>query len=157
MQLLPWVLAKGAPMVLKSTPAEAVLSLDMTVLLMMLTFRASNKEIPAPSQPATLLVMMLLVTSTEFHRAGVVGKLTTSAPLVCCKARPPPLPLSAWLPMIRLALITKLGPVPSLGPIEPGGGTQSVSTWTRREDRRRGRPLSGGRRRWLRWSGCCSD
>src|SRR6516162_4776922 len=130
MQLLPWVLAKGAPMVLKSTPAEAVLSLDMTVLLMMFTFRASSKEIPAPSQPATLLVMMLLVTVTEFQRAGVVGKLITSEPLVCCKARPPPLPLSAWLPMIRLALMTKPGPLPSLGPTEPKGGTQSWSVCT---------------------------
>ena len=96
-QLLPWVLAKGAPIVLKSTPAEAVLSLDTTVLLMMFTFRASSKEIPAPSQPATLLVMMLLVTVTEFQFAGVVGKLTTSEPLVCCKARPPPpLPPGPW-------------------------------------------------------------
>ncbi len=68
MQLVPWVLAKGAPIVLKSTPDEAVLSLDMIVLLMMFTFNASSSETPAPSQPATLLTMMLLVTVTEFQR-----------------------------------------------------------------------------------------
>jgi len=33
-----------------------------------------------------------------------------------CKRRPPPLPLSAALPIIKLALITRPGPVPSLGP-----------------------------------------
>src|SRR4029077_4603789 len=60
MQLLCWVLAKGAPMVLNSGPAEAVLSFDTIVLLMMLTFNASSSDTPAPSQPATLLTMMLL-------------------------------------------------------------------------------------------------
>src|SRR5438309_361810 len=82
----------GAPRVLKSTPDEAVVSLDMTVLLMKSTFNASTSETPAPSQPATLLVMILLVTLTEYHCAGVVGKVTTSEPLMFCKRSPPPLP-----------------------------------------------------------------
>src|SRR6266403_1432136 len=77
----PWLLAKGAPRVLKSTPDEAVVSLDITVLLMKFTFNASTSETPAPSQPATLLAMILLVTFTEYHCAGVLGKLSTSEPL----------------------------------------------------------------------------
>ncbi len=31
--------------------------------------------------------------------------------------------------MIRLALMTRPGPVPSLGPTEPRTGTQSASIW----------------------------
>src|ERR1035437_6157009 len=61
----PDALAKGAPSVLKSTPAEAVVSLEIMVLLTRFTSRASWSEIPAPSQPATLLAMMLLVTVTR--------------------------------------------------------------------------------------------
>src|SRR5437879_7344488 len=76
----PCELARGAPSVLKSTPDDAVVSLDMIVLLTMFAFNASCSEIPAPSQPATLLVMMLLVTFTAYHCAGVVGKLITSEP-----------------------------------------------------------------------------
>ena len=113
---------------LKSTPDEAVVSLDMTVLLMKSTFNASTSETPAPSQPATLLVMILLVTLTEYHCAGVVGKVTTSEPLMFCKRSPPPLPLSAALPIIRLALISRPGPTPSLGPIRLVAPTQSWST-----------------------------
>ena len=103
----------------------------------MFTASASWSEIPAPSQPATLLAMMLLVTLTVFqgqfarveleHRRDPFGKLSTSVPLTCCNRRPPPLPLSAALPWIRLALITRPGPVPSLGEIVPGGETQSWS------------------------------
>ena len=63
-QVGPWVLAKGAPSVLNSTPDDAVVSLEAMVLLMMSVFKASRREIPAPSQPATLLVMMLLVRTT---------------------------------------------------------------------------------------------
>ena len=37
------------------------------VLLTMLTFKASCNEIPAPSQPARLLLMMLLVMDTLFQ------------------------------------------------------------------------------------------
>src|SRR6267154_479838 len=122
----PWALARGAPSVLKSTPEEAVVSLDAIVLLMMFTFSASSSEIPAPSQPATLLVMMLLVTVTLYQLLGVVGKASTSPPLMACRRMPPPLPLSAPLPMIRLALITRPGPVPSLG-AEGVGGRQSRS------------------------------
>src|SRR4029077_2344977 len=100
-------------------------------------------DTPPPSQPATLLVMMLLVTLTVFQRQPFrlallhrpllfelplpFGKLSTSVPLMCCNRRPPPLPLSAALPMIRLALITRPGPVPSLGVIVPGGERQSLS------------------------------
>src|SRR6478735_6235083 len=55
----------GAPSVLNSTPALAVVSFDITVLLMMETRSASCSEMPPPSQPATLLVMMLLVMRTS--------------------------------------------------------------------------------------------
>src|SRR2546426_9122962 len=85
-------------------------------------------ETRAPPQPATLLAIILLVTLTEYHCAGVLGKLITSEPLMFCKRRPPPVPLSAALPIIRLALITRPGPAPSLGPTEPRGDTQSWST-----------------------------
>src|SRR5262249_21354335 len=69
-QVGPLLLANGAPRVLKSTPDDAVLSLDMTVLLMMFTLNASISEMPAPSQPATLLATMLLVTETSFQSNG---------------------------------------------------------------------------------------
>src|SRR5438445_369296 len=75
-----------------------------------------------------LLALILLVTLTEYHCAGALGKLITSDPLMFCKRRPPPVPLSAALPIIRLALITRPGPAPSLGPTEPRGDTQSWST-----------------------------
>src|SRR5579864_9081921 len=68
----PGLLASGAPRVLNSTPDEAVVSFDAMVLLTMSVFRASRREIPPPSHPATLLVMMLLVRITWFHRDGVV-------------------------------------------------------------------------------------
>src|SRR4029077_8999298 len=123
----PCVLARGAPRVLKSTPDEAVVSLDIIVLLMMFTASPSSSEIPAPSQPATLLAMMLLVTCTEYQFPGVFGKATPSDPFTFWKAMPPPLPLSAALPIIRLALITRPGPTPSLGVTLLGAGTQSWS------------------------------
>ena len=123
----PDELAKGAPIVLNSTPDDAVVSLDMTVLLMTFTANESTSEMPAPSQPATLLAMILLVTFTEYQFAGVVGKVSTSPPFTAWKRMPPPLPLSAALPIIRLALITKPGPTPSLGEMLLGGGTQSAS------------------------------
>jgi len=62
-----WVLAKGAPRVLKSTPDEAVVSLEIIVLLIRFTTKESSNDTPPPSQPATLLAMMLLVTLTEYH------------------------------------------------------------------------------------------
>src|SRR5256886_1770694 len=68
------------------------------------------------SQPATVLLMMLLVTLTADQLAGIGGKVSTSVPLAPLKARPPPLPLSAALPWIRLALMTSPGPAPSPGP-----------------------------------------
>ena len=37
-------------------------------------------------------------------------------PLICCRRKPPPLPLSALLPSSRFASITKPGPVPSPSP-----------------------------------------
>src|SRR5579864_5177028 len=126
-QVGPELLAIGAPRVLKSTPDDAVVSLDMIVLLMMFTRNASTIEMPAPSQPATLLTITLLVNVTSFHRVGVLGKVTTSVPLMACNLIPPPLPASAALPIIRLASMTRPGPVPSLGPTEPGVGTQSWS------------------------------
>src|SRR5215468_4014134 len=117
-----WLLASGAPSVLKSTPAEAVESLETTVLLMRFTASESSKETPAPSQPATLLAMMLLVILTEYQFCGVVEKRDTSVPLTACKRKAPPLPASAAFPINRLALTTNPGPVPSLSP-----GTQSLS------------------------------
>src|SRR5258708_39162807 len=92
------VLAFGAPSVLKSTPEEAVESLDMTVLLMNFTFSASTSDTPPPSQPATLFAMMLLVTVTSCHRPGFAALGATSVPLMLCNRRPPPLPPSAVLP-----------------------------------------------------------
>src|SRR6266853_5717807 len=137
-QVGPGWLAMGPPRVLNSTPAEAVLALNAIVLLMMFTLGESNSEIPAPSHPATLSTMMLLVTVTEFHCPGSSGKATMSDPLTAWKPMPPPVPLSAPLPMIRLALITSPGPTPSLGPMPcttiletppvlPAGGPQSES------------------------------
>src|SRR2546429_5076717 len=118
--------ARGARVVLNGTPAEGGVSLEMMVLLMMFATNASCSKIPAPSQPATLSAMMLLVIFTEYQLEGVVGNVITSEPLTLCKRRPPPLPLSAALPMIRLALITRPGPVPPPGRLCVGG-TQSAS------------------------------
>src|SRR3974390_2945744 len=103
-QLVPSELAMGYPMVVNSIPAEAVVELETTVLLKKLTFRASTMATPAPSQPATLSAMMLFVTVGEYQCEGVVGKAITSEPLTCCMRRPPPVPASSPLPMIRLAL-----------------------------------------------------
>src|SRR5579862_3403267 len=86
-QFLPWLLASGAPSVLNSTPEDAVVSLDMIVLFTMFTFSASCSEMPAPSQPATLSVMMLLVTFTAYQRVGRSGKVSTSVPLTFCRRR----------------------------------------------------------------------
>src|SRR5579864_9843670 len=60
-------LATGVPMLWVSTPEVARVSLLEMVLLMMDTFSESCSEIPAPSHPATLFTMMLLVRLTEFH------------------------------------------------------------------------------------------
>src|SRR5215469_11866340 len=105
LQLLPLLLASGAPIVSNRMPDDAVLSFDTTVLLMKFTAKASTNETPAPSQPDTLLTMMLLVSDTEFqpqlarfafgHTEAPFGKLTTSEPLTLCSAMPPPVPLSA--------------------------------------------------------------
>ena len=73
-QLVPGALASGAPMVVNRIPAEAVVELETIVLLMMLTFRASSIEIPAPSQPATLSAMMLLVIMGENHWPELSGR-----------------------------------------------------------------------------------
>jgi hypothetical protein len=101
-------LAIGVPMLLVSTPEVARLSLWAMVLLTICTFNASCNEMPAPSQPATLLTMMLLVMFTLFQRLGLPGKVETSVPLTWLSRMPPPLPLSAEFPWIRLALITRL-------------------------------------------------
>ena len=119
---------------LKSTPDDAVLALYAIVLLMMFTLDESTSEIPAPSHPATLSTMMLLVTVTKFHWPGSSGKATMSDPLTAWKPMPPPVPLSAPFPMIRLPLMMSPGPTPSLGPIPAAtipagveGGPQSMS------------------------------
>src|ERR1700687_1035232 len=56
-----------APKVLNSTPAEAVVSFDATVLFTNVVLNESCKDTPPPSQPATLLTMMLLVTVMSYH------------------------------------------------------------------------------------------
>src|SRR5690242_19741758 len=88
--------ASGAPSVLNSTPAEAVVSFATTVLLTNFTVNESCSDTPAPSQPATLLPMMLFVTSTLFHpglRRGIAngrfGNATTSWPFTPCRRSPP--------------------------------------------------------------------
>src|SRR5579864_5884380 len=90
MQLVPSELARGAPIVVNKIPAEAVVELETIVLLTMFTFNASSREIPAPSQPATLSAMMLLVMLGEYHCDGVFGKASTSEPLTFWRRRPPP-------------------------------------------------------------------
>src|SRR2546430_3999653 len=62
---------RGVPILLVRTPEVARLSLCMMVLLMIFTFNASCNDIPAPSQPATLLTMMLLVMVTSCQSAAV--------------------------------------------------------------------------------------
>src|SRR5213075_1875456 len=101
--------AKKAP---KSVPDDAVESLETIVLLIRFTTRESCNDTPPPSQPATLSVMMLLVTLTEYQRSGLRGKVLTSTPLTPWKRMPPPLPASAAFPRMRLALITRLRPMP---------------------------------------------
>src|SRR5215469_5776069 len=110
----PW-LASGDPRVLNRIPAEPVLSLWAMVLLMMFTIGESCSEIAPPSQPATLLTTMLFVNVTVFHWPGSAGKVVMSVPLTLVNATPPPVPLSAVFPIIRLALTTSPGPTPSLG------------------------------------------
>src|SRR5215469_4842852 len=68
-------LAKGVPIPKVSTPDEASESLCAMVLLVMFTLNESCSEMPAPSQPATLLLMMLLVMVTSCHRFGCVLKV----------------------------------------------------------------------------------
>src|SRR5215469_10484256 len=54
-------LASGAKKAPNRVPDDAVESFEMIVLLIRLTPMESCSEIPPPSQPATLLAMMLLV------------------------------------------------------------------------------------------------
>src|ERR1700741_1434956 len=132
------VLANWAPLVLKSGPADAVLLLKTMVLLMTFTLGASSSEIPPPSQPATLFATILLVNVTVFHCPGSVGKATISEPLTAWKATPPPYPLSAVFPRMRLPLITNPGPTPSLGPTPesgvlpelPPGAPKGTQSWS---------------------------
>src|SRR5437870_13126332 len=60
----PDELAKGAPIVLNGTPDDAGVSVDMTVWLMTFTANESTSEMPGPSQPATLVALLLVVTLT---------------------------------------------------------------------------------------------
>ena len=91
-------LTKSRRKVWNSVPDEAVESLEAIVLLMMFTFNASWMAMPAPSHPATLLTMMLLVRSTEYQFSGLFGKRETSVPLMAWRRIPPPEPESAALP-----------------------------------------------------------
>src|SRR5882757_3257162 len=95
--------ASIAPRVLNSTPAEAVVSFEATVLLVNTVLNESCKDTPAPSHPATLFAMMLLVTVMPYQFCGLLRNSATSAPFVCRMLRPPPLPSSALLRRIRLA------------------------------------------------------
>src|SRR5262249_51116530 len=101
-------LAIGVPRLFVSTPEVARESLWAMVLLMICTFSESCNEMPAPSKPAMLLTMMLLVMLTSFQNWGCRAKVATSVPLTWLSRMPPPLPLSAEFPWIRLALITRL-------------------------------------------------
>ena len=78
-------LAAGVPMLCVSTPEVVSESLLEMVLFMMDTFSASRSEIPAPSQPAMLFTIMLLVMETLFQSFGFVLKVETSVPLTCWK------------------------------------------------------------------------
>src|SRR6266481_5888994 len=95
-------LATGVPTPWVSTPEVASESLLAMVLLTILTFNESCSDIPPPSQPTMLFTIMLLVIETLFQRDGCPGKEATSVPLTCCRRIPPPLPLSAILPWMRL-------------------------------------------------------
>src|SRR6516164_2769327 len=100
-------LAVGVPILLVSTPEVASESLWAMVLLMMLTFSESCNEMPAPSQPAMLFTMMLFSIVTSFQNWDWRANVATSVPLTWLSRMPPPLPLSAEFPWIRLALITR--------------------------------------------------
>src|SRR5262252_196988 len=63
-------LAIGVPILVVSTPEVARESLWAMVLLTICTFNESCNEMPAPSHPAMLLTMMLLVMLTLFQRLG---------------------------------------------------------------------------------------
>src|SRR5260370_38110200 len=66
-----------APKVLNSTPAEAVVSFEATVLLVNTVLNESCKDTPAPSHPATLFAMMLLVTVMPYQFCGLWRKCAT--------------------------------------------------------------------------------
>src|SRR5256885_8630086 len=83
----PDELARGAPSVLNSTPEEAVVSLEMIVLLMMFATNASCSEIPAPSQPATLSAMMLLVMLDRKSTRLNSSHLVISYAVFCLKKK----------------------------------------------------------------------
>src|SRR6516164_2470153 len=115
----------------------------MMVLLTMVVAIASCNEMPPPSHPATLLAIMLLLMVTVFHRQFVgvrhvnapAGKKPMSVPLTFCNRIPPPLPLSAALPIIRFALITRpaalkpsgAAPMTTIPP--PLVGTVGLALW----------------------------
>ena len=113
----------GAPRVLKSTPDEAVVSLETMVLLTMFTASASCSETPR-AVPAGHVVGDDVVGDGDVYqlRRTCVGKLATSVPLTPGSAGRRRCRFPRALPMIRLALITRPGPVPSLSP-----GAQSAS------------------------------
>ena len=56
--------ANEAPAVSQSTPADEVVSFEVTVLLLKLTLTALWSDTPPPVQPATLLTITLLLTVT---------------------------------------------------------------------------------------------
>src|ERR1700756_3044216 len=96
---------------------------------------------------------------------GALGKAITSDPFTCWNAMPPPLPASAPLPWIRLALISRPGPTPSLGPTDAGALTQSASLAVEQVGSASGvpmitkpPPLAGmvGFRLWLKITVLCS-
>ena len=92
-------LARGAPMLLVSTPDEAGGIVGGDRVVENVHLQRVLKEIPAPSHPATLLAMMLLVMRhAGTSLSGWSAKVDTSVPLTSWSRMPPPLPLPPRCP-----------------------------------------------------------
>ena len=117
-----------------STPEVARVSLLEMVLLTMVhvqgVFQRDSRAIPARHVVHDDVVGDEHPCSSAWESRGSVE---TSVPLTCCRRIPPPLPLSAALAWIRLALMTRPGPVPSLSP----GGQSASMLMSRKPDRYR--------------------
>ena len=68
------------------------------------TFRRRSRSTPLPrSIPEAFRTMMLFVTESRSNQSGALGLPSASLPLMLCRRRSPPSPLSAVRAMIRLA------------------------------------------------------